>query len=83
MPIRGSAAWEITIVLVTAFLVGSLLHTTFDPIFQDVFASALWEPTTSTTGDLLGWIEAGVTYLALFLLFGFVSRAWIWTRRTG
>lgn len=83
MAIRGSAAWEVTIVLVTTFLVGSLLLTVLDPVWQDVLASAFYDQTTPTTGRILDWFVVGVTYTALFLLFGILSRAWIWTRRAG
>jgi hypothetical protein len=83
MSVRGSASWELTIVLVTTFLVGSLLLTIFDPIWQDWFASAFWDTNNSTLQMLLDAIEAAATYTALFILFGIVSRSWVWSRRTG
>ena len=83
MALRGSAPWEVVIVLVTTFLVGALLLTVFDPVFQDIIASAFWDPTTTTTGDLLDWASAAITFTAFILLLGILSRAWIWTRRAG
>jgi len=81
--VRGSAPWELTIVLVTTFLVGALLLTVLDPVWQDVIASGFWDATTTTTGRMLDWFAAGISFVAFFLLLGILSRAWIWTRRAG
>lgn len=83
MAIRGSAAWYITIVLVTTFLVGAIFLTAADPLFQAFFNSAFWSADIQILSDLLSWGEALGGFLAFFLLLGFLSRAWIWTRRAG
>lgn len=83
MSVRGSASWQLTIVLVTTFLVGSLLLTIFDPVWQAWFDSAFWDTDNSTLQMLLDALKAGATYTALFVLFGILSRAWVWTRRAG
>jgi len=83
MPVRGSAAWAVPVVLVTAFLVGSILLTVLDPIWQGVFDSAMWDANSPTMTMLLDGLQALATYTSLLLLFGYLSRSWIWTRRAG
>lgn len=83
MPVRGSAAYAIPIVLVTAFLVGSLLLTVLDPLWQAFFDSVMWQTNNADIQMLLDSIKALATYTPLMLMFGYLSRSWIWTRRAG
>lgn len=83
MVLKGSAAYAIPVVIVTSFLVGGLLLTVLDPITQAVFASPMWDPNTTDLGMMLDAVKALTVYLPLLLLFGYLSRGWIWTRRAG
>lgn len=83
MVLRGSAAWTIPIVLFTAFIVGSLMLTVLDPIWQGVFDSPMYDANGPTMTMLLDALKALATYTSLILLFGYLSRSWIWTRREG
>lgn len=83
MALRGSAAFAIPIVLVTAFLVGSLMLTVLDPLWQAFFDSAMWQTNNSSIQMMLDAVKALTTYIGLFLLLGYLSRSWIWTRRAG
>lgn len=83
MPVRGSAAWVIGIVLVTAFVVGALLLTVTDPVAQALFSSSLYQSNTSYGSNALSWVKSFWQYISVILLLGFLSFVWINTRRAG
>lgn len=83
MAIRGSAAWVLTVVLVTAFVVGALLLTVVDPVVQGLFDSSIWTCSTSYCDMTLGAGENMWAYIALVILLGFLSTVWVTTRRAG
>lgn len=80
---RGSVAWIMVVVGVTAFFVGALLLTVTDPVIQGLFASPMWSSTTTFGTDALQWAEWLWQYLSLFVLLGFLSLVWINSRREG
>lgn len=83
MAIRGSAAWVITVVVITGFIVGALLFTVTDPIAQALFDSAMWQSSTSYGTNTLSWGKSLWSYLSVFVLIGFLSLVWVTTRRSG
>lgn len=79
---RNSAAWTLAIVavLVTA-IVGPLLLTMLDPVMQALFASSLWDCSTSYCTNALSWQKSAWTYWAAMILFGVMVLVWIRTRQ--
>lgn len=76
-----SAAYVLAIVALTAGLIGALILTVMDPIAQHLFASSLYDSSTSYGTDALSWQQDAWTYWPAFILFGIMLLVWIVTRR--
>lgn len=79
----GSAAWVLGILAVATGLIGSLLLTVLDPVMQTLFASPLFEGSTSFSSNALGWLMNSWTYWPVFILLGILVFVWVRTRRPG
>lgn len=81
MALRGSAAWVLPIVSVTAVLVGAILLTVLDPVAQAAFSSSMYNSSTSAGQMTTGAMEDMWKYWPLFILLGIMFLVWVVTRR--
>lgn len=80
---RGSAAWVVAIVAVMTGLVGALILTVLDPVAQALFASSMFNSSTTYGSDALSWQQDAWTYWPAFILVGITVTVWVRTRRAG
>lgn len=78
-----SAAWVLGVLVVVAGLVGALLLTVTDPVMQELFASSMWDASTTTGSDTLRWQKTAWTKWPVMILIGLMLTVWIKTRQPG